>query len=51
MRVEGVANDDEYESLEIFDNDNDAYEAYNLYALNKGFSIRTDRMKEIEDSK
>lgn len=54
--VECIADDDESESLKVFvwktsDNDCDAYDAYNRYALRKGFGICKDGLQRFRATK
>lgn len=54
--VEVIGDDDEDKSLEIFvgkafDNENDEYEAYNSYALSKGFGIRKEGLQRSKTTK
>lgn len=54
--VECIADDHESESLKVFvwktsDNDCDAYDAYNRYALRKGFGICKDGLQRFRATK
>lgn len=54
--VDGIADGDEYDHCKyllgrLFDNDSDAYNVYNCYALRNGFGIRKDGLQRFKISK